>query len=174
MTLHDNALDDPSVQPSGFRLKGWMVLAILVVFFGVTFAVNFLMAALAVTTFSGLQTDKPYETGLAYNKAIEQAKAQDSRGWVANVHLDRVASGETQMEVRLSDASGAPLTGLSLDAILRAPADSKRDHRVTLQESEAGLYRGSTSASAGQWDVALEAVHDQTIVYQSVNRVILH
>jgi nitrogen fixation protein FixH len=174
MTLQETRMDDPSAEHSGFRLKGWMVLAILLVFFGVTFAVNFLMASLAISTFSGMQTDKPYETGLAYNKAIEQAKAQDSRGWVANVHLDRATPSETQMEVRLSDASGAPLTGLSLDAILRAPADSKRDHRVTLQESEAGFYRGTTTASAGQWDVALEAFRDQTIVYQSVNRVILH
>lgn len=159
---------------SDFRLTGWNVLLIIGSFFGVIMVVNFVMAYYAIHTFSGMQTEKPYESGLAYNRAISEAKAQASRGWNVDVRMERVADGSVGMNVTLNDAASKPLENLIVKAALRSPIDSKRDHLLSLMFSGHGTYSGITNAEAGQWDVEIVAESEGATVYRSINRVILH
>ena len=85
--------------PSENKLTGLSVLLILVGFFGVIMVVNFVMAYYALHTFSGMQTEKPYESGLAYNRAISDAKAQVSRGWHVDARIERQADGSVGVKL---------------------------------------------------------------------------
>lgn len=159
---------------SNFRLTGWKVFFIITSFFGVIMAVNFVMAYYAIHTFSGMQTEKPYESGLAFNRAISEAKIQASRGWNVDVRMERVADGSVGMTVTLNDAASKPLENLIVKATLRSPIDSKRDHFLSLMSSGHGIYSGITNAEVGQWDVEIVAESEGATVYRSINRVILH
>src|SRR6478609_9076666 len=125
---------------SGFRLKGWHVLASLLAFFGVVFAVNFTMMGLAISTFSGLERASPYQDGLHYNSEIEAARLQDAQGWKVDARLLRDADGVARMTVDARDADGAALPGLEGTVVLERPADRREDVRGTLAATAPGRY----------------------------------
>ena len=160
--------------PKKPSLTGGKVLAIIVGFFAVVMSVNFLMAYLAIHTFSGMQTENPYETGLAFNRAIADAEAQDARGWSVSVAVDRAATGAVTLKASLLDAAKAPLSGYVVNAVLRSPIDAKRDHPLLLTDDSKGAYHGETIAEAGQWDLEIIASLKDKPLFRSINRVILH
>ncbi len=159
---------------SEVKLTGLKVLLIFVGFFGVIMAVNFVMAYYAIHTFSGMQTEKPYESGLAYNRAIADAKAQVSRGWTVEEHVERQADGLVGVSAVIKDASSTPLDDLTVLARLRSPIDSKLDHTLTLIGGLNGQYRGTVDAAAGQWDIEIVAEQKSVAAFKSINRVIIH
>lgn len=158
---------------TGFRLKGWHVLVIALAFFGSVITVDVVMAILAVKTFSGVQTEKPYENGLAFNKEIAAANAQNARGWIVTQHVARDASGTVTLTANFKDKAALAIGGLDVTMNLKAPADAKHDQSVTLQDRGAGIYGGKVEATSGQWDVEIIARQNDDIVYRSINRVIL-
>ena len=158
---------------SGRPLTGWGVLGILIVGFGVMFAVNGLMAYYAVSTFRGETEASPYAHGLAYQKDIEAAKAQAALGWDVSAHVARDAEGAAAVEIRMRDAAAAPLQGLAVTSRLVSPADVKLDAALALAETAPGVYSGRTRASPGQWDLEIEAGRDGTRLFRSTNRLTL-
>jgi len=156
------------------KLTGLKVLAILIGFFGVIMGVNFVMAYYAIHTFSGMQTEKPYESGLAYNRAIADAKAQVSRGWHVDAQVERLADQSVAIAVVMKDAQSAPIHDVTVLAALRSPIDSKLDHNLTLITDQKGAYRGTVDAAAGQWDLEIIAEQAGVTVFKSINRVIIH
>ena len=160
--------------PSENKLTGLSVLLILVGFFGVIMVVNFVMAYYALHTFSGMQTEKPYESGLAYNRAISDAKAQVSRGWHVDARIERQADGSVGVTAEMKDVSSAPIHDLAVVATLRSPIDSKLDHSVKLAEEKDGSYRGTVNAAAVQWDAEIIAEQNGIAVFKSINRIIIH
>lgn len=163
-----------SAKERDHKLSGRSVLLMLIAFFVVVFGVNIGMAYLAVETFSGVQTEKPYENGLAFNRDIAVARAQDAKNWSVEDHIVRADNGDSTIDVRISDAQTSAINGLTVMVTLKAPADSHRDRRVELTNMGDGHYRGSTSSEAGQWDVETIAQQNGDIVYHSINRIILH
>ena len=164
---------DTSQSEGGFRLKGWHVLAITVAFFAVIFAVNIGMAVIAVKTFSGMQTEKPYENGLAFNHDIADAEAQIERHWAVTEHITRDAEGFVTVKSTFRDDKALAIGGLDVTTTLKAPMNAKLDHAVSLVDRGGGAYDGKVEAQAGQWDVETIARRNNEIVYRSVNRVIL-
>jgi len=150
----------------GAPLTGAKVLAMLIAFFGVMFAVNGFMTFEAISTFRGEVTDHAYEKGLAYNKQIAAAEAQTERHWKVDLTL---ASGAVSAAFRGVD--GALLTGLDVTARFTAPADSKRDQRVTFVETGPGFYVASPLPAHGAWDLEMTAKREGETLFQSKNRV---
>src|SRR6266568_5894928 len=104
-------IETSDYKPGGRKLTGRTVFLMIGAFFGVMFLANFIMATYAVKTFSGLDADDPYDSGLAYNREIAASKAQAELGW--NVELTRTADGPaTQLTVVAKDKAGLPLSGL--------------------------------------------------------------
>lgn len=155
----------------GRPLTGWSVLSVMIVCFGVVFAVNGLMAYYAVSTFRGEAELSPYEHGLAYEKDILAARAQDERGWKVSEHVERDAEGGARIEARFLDRDGAPISGLAVVAGFDSTANVKFDRDVTLRETAPGVFAGRIDAGAGQWDVNLEATRGGERLFKSVNRV---
>src|SRR4051812_30309932 len=118
-------------------VTGRMVLACLIAFFGVVFAVNAVMIRAATSTFSGVETDTSYQAGLAYARESDAARAQDARAWQvkADVHI---IEHKTLILIDVRDAEGRPLTGLEASATLHHPTDARADHPVALSERSPG------------------------------------
>src|SRR5271169_5052217 len=108
----------------------WIVLAALVMFFGTVFTANGALVYYALSTFSGEQEASPYEHGLAYDKDIDAARAQDSRGWNVTLSARRIApDARASIAVVLRDANGEALQGLEVSASVEFPTDKHFDRR---------------------------------------------
>ncbi len=155
----------------GRPLTGAKFLAILIAFFGTIFLVNGTMVYYALSTFSGLIDPHPYEHGLAYNKEIAAAEAQDARHWQVAAHISSAAAGARTVEAVFRDRDNQPLTGLAVTAKLEFATNMKRDRSLALSEVASGIYRGEIVVANGEWDLVIEAERDATQVFRSRNRV---
>ena len=155
---------------TGFTLKGRHVLAILCLFFGTVFAVNFYMAHVAIQTFSGLEADKPYQDGIKYNHVIAAAREQAERHWQVDAKVEPGKEG-VALVVTQRDGAGVATSGLVMKATFMHPADRRRDVAVDLVAEGNGTYRASVPVSAGRWDVQIEAFKDQALLFRSNNRI---
>lgn len=160
-------------EDKGFRLTGAKVLAILVVSFGIVFAVNGLMVHYALSTFRGQTTEHPYERGLSYNSEIEAAREQAARGWSLDAHVERDAAGVAHVSVDARDAAGQPLEGLAIRAHFSAPADMKLDRETLLVQQAPGVFVGEVPLAASHWDLTLVADRDGTRLFHSRNRILV-
>jgi nitrogen fixation protein FixH len=163
----------PLVSPK--PLTGGKVLFMLVAFFGVVFAVNFLMAKLAIDTLPGTEVDSAYSASLAYEKEIAAAHDQNARNWQVDAHIQRGADGSATLQVEARDGSGLPMSGLKFQGRFERPADGRADQAITLAEVGGGIYRGSAPLVApGQWDLVLEGDAAGQRMFLSKNRVMLN
>jgi nitrogen fixation protein FixH len=137
---------------SGFRLGGWHVLAIVVGFFAIVFAVDAAFVVSAYRTFPGQVSSTPYEDGVAYNRKLAQMAAQARLGWTPVASVDR--AGAVRVEVR--DAAGAPVRGLSLAGRLERPATEAGRVTLAFRESDAGVYVAVPGRLTGAWDLTVE------------------
>lgn len=154
-----------------FRLTGAHVLIIAMGFFGTVITVDVIMAILAVRTFSGVEAEKPYESGLAFNREIEAAKAQDARDWDVTQSVIHEDNGTVKVSARFHDRMHIAINGLDVTVHLKAPADAKRDHVASLNDRGAGLYEGLIEIKDGEWILELLAKDQTGLVYRSSNRI---
>jgi nitrogen fixation protein FixH len=168
MPIHESRGETPR------PLTGRTVLLALLSFFGVVIGVNGIMIALAIGTMPGLETDKPYQAGVAYNAEIEAARAQAERHWSVASRLNRDAQGRATVDVTVRDAGGAPVSGLAVAVRLLRPADQRGDRVVELSEHEPGIYQGEAEGvAAGAWDVETDAARASVRLFRSRNRIVV-
>jgi nitrogen fixation protein FixH len=152
-----------------------MVLLMLVVFFGVVFGVNGLLATLAIQTLPGTEVDSAYSASLGYAKEITAARDQDARAWKVNAHVQRAADGGATVQVEARDNKGMPMAGLTFQGRFERPTDRRADQPVGLTDVGGGIYRGSAALIApGQWDLVLEGDAAGQRMFLSKNRVLLN
>ena len=70
-------------------ITGRMVLLYFVAFFGIIFAMNFYMVRVAISSFSGVETESAYKAGLSFKNDVAAAHAQDARHWTVEASLQR-------------------------------------------------------------------------------------
>ena len=156
-------------------LTGGMVLLMLVVFFGVVFGVNGLLATLAIQTLPGTEVDSAYSASLGYAKEITAARDQDARAWKVNAHVQRAADGGATVQVEARDNKGMPMAGLTFQGRFERPTDRRADQPVGLTDVGGGIYRGTAALIApGQWDLVLEGDAAGQRMFLSKNRVLLN
>jgi nitrogen fixation protein FixH len=156
-------------------LTGRFVLLTLLAFFGVVFAVNFVMVKLAIDTLPGTEVDSAYSASLGYGKEIAAAHDQNMRNWRVDAHIRRAPDGNATLQVEASDNGGAPLSGLKFQGRLERPTDRRADLPVELAEVGIGIYRGiAPLVAAGQWDLVIEGDAAGKRMFLSKNRVFLN
>ena len=134
-------------------LTGRHVLAALLGFFGIVFAVNAWLVVEALSTHSGEVANEPYRKGLAYNTRIAADDRQAALGW-----KEQLVLAQGRITVALSAADGEPVRGLSLHGTIGRPSTARHDAAIMLAETEPGRYTATLPAiSAGEWLVAIEA-----------------
>ncbi len=162
--------DKMTTQP----LTGRTVLVALLVFFGIVIGVNGVMMALAIGTMPGLENEKPYQAGIAYNAEIDAARAQAARRWTVASHVGRDAQGRAAASVTARDADGNPIAGLAITVRLLRPADRRGDRTIALGEAGPGIYKGdATGVPPGAWDVEIEAVRASERLFRSHSRIVI-
>jgi len=155
------------------ELTGRHVLLWLLAFFGVVFAVNAVMVRAATSTFGGLQTASSYKAGLMFEQEVAKAEQQDELRWQVDGKLTRDRAGEAVLDVSVRDAQGAPIHGLSADATLAHPANSRLDRVIPLTRSGEGSFHGEDRAQAGQWELIVDFYRGGERVFRSKSRVTL-
>ena len=95
-------------------LKGAHVLAALLAFFGIVFAVNGVLVFEALKTHSGVVAQEPYRKGLAYNDRIAADGLQSALGWKADVGFGSAG----QVALTMLDRDDKPLSGLLIAGAL--------------------------------------------------------
>jgi nitrogen fixation protein FixH len=155
------------------ELTGRAVLFWIVGFFAVVFAVNGVLVRAATSTFGGLETQSSYKAGLLFEDEVAKAERQQALQWQVDGKLARGRAGEAVLDIRVRDAQGAAVDGLTADAKLAHPADSKRDHVIHLSRAGAGAFRGADAAEPGQWELIVDFYRGEARVYRSRSRVTL-
>lgn len=155
-------------------LTGPKFLAILLGFFAIIASVNATMVYCALSTFRGEVDPHPYEHGLAFNKDIAAAEAQDARHWHVEAHVSAdvgESAGMKTIETVFHDGNNKVLDGLNVAAKLEFATDMKRDHSLKLVEMAPGVYRGNILVASGQWDLVIEAKRNANRLFFSRSRI---
>ncbi len=152
------------------QLTGRHVLAWLGGFFLVMFAANGALIYFALHTLHGEALENSYDASQAFNKVIAEARAQDQRGWKADVLTRAEGAGERVM-VEFHDKDGAEIPDLAVTARFQHPFDAALDRKATLV-SDGGAYEGVASPLVrGRWTLVIEASRGAERVFRSENKM---
>lgn len=151
----------------GLRITGWHVLVAVVLFFSIVIAVDVLFMVKAYESFSGQIVKNPYEAGLAFNQRLRDQKHQVALGWQVDAGLQ--PTGEVVVEVR--DRDGAPVGGLSAQAVLERPATEQGRIEAALEEIRPGVYVARPTLPAGAWDLTAR-LHGPQGPFEAERRIV--
>lgn len=141
-------------------LKGWHVLVMILIFFGITIGVNATFITMALRTHPGEDVPRSYMQGLEYNETLENRRIQSELGWTAR--FNRV---ENELVLEVLDADALPVTSLDLSGLMTHPTDTSLDCPIRFLESGAGLYRAPVNCgSTGDWRVKIK--HEGDIPFE--------
>jgi nitrogen fixation protein FixH len=157
------------------RKSGWWYPYIFVAVFLVVAAVNGLFIYKATSTFSGLETERHYEKGLAYNKDLEMAKHQQELGWQVEAKVVPLAEDGTKRKVAIEasfkDKLGQPLDAMAVRALFVRPVQQGHDASVPLSSRGKGIYTTETELDFhGVWDLRVVAIGEKES-YQLAQRI---
>jgi nitrogen fixation protein FixH len=130
------------------NFTGRHMAAILVTFFAVVFAVNFLMARFASSTFGGVVVENSYVASQNYNRWLGEARAQERLGWSAAAA--RIEGGRVRVTVL------GPGQGVSVRALARHPLGRKPDRDLAFEPAGDGAFVSREALPAGRWRLHLE------------------
>jgi nitrogen fixation protein FixH len=152
------------------QLTGRHVLAMLGAFFFAMFAANVALIYFALHTLHGSELENPYDASQAFNKRILEARAQDERGWTANVMTRAEGSGERIM-VEFRDRTGAPIPDLNVTARFEHPFDAAKDRLASLASDGLNYEGVATPVGPGRWTLVIEANRGSERLYRSENKL---
>lgn len=155
----------------GAGLTGRTVLVAFLAFFGTVAAVNAVMVDAALSTFGGVDTRNAYQAGVAFNREFAAAREQNALGWTVSAHLTQPDSGAFSVAVAIRDRGGRIPDGLHVSAHLMHPADARRDRDFELDRKADQFVSTRAVVEPGQWDLVIEAFHDDERLFRSKNRV---
>ena len=137
-------------------IQGWHVLAGMLAFFGVIFAVNGFFLFSALKTHTGIVSKQPYRKGLDYNDRIVAEARQQQLGWSQTLELN---TADGTVDLKLADRHDMAISGLSIIGYIGRPSTEQHDVALILSEASApGTYRAKTGhLQAGNWLIQLEA-----------------
>lgn len=138
--------------------RSWWIPCAFVAFFGVVLVANVTMIAIAFWSWTGLETDRAWRSGLAYNRALEAERAQMALGWDAALDFEQGDERRATVALTLEDRHGNLIKNAHVEAWFVRPTHDGYDFRAVVPNYHAGTYRAEvTLPLAGQWDVRVVA-----------------
>ncbi len=160
--------------PSKRQRPGWYIPWILVAGFGVVLAVNLAMIWIAMSTWTGISTNRAYDKGITYNRNLDAAERQAALGWQATIETNQGAGLAGTISVRLVDIRDQPLERIDVRADFERPTHQGYDFGLVLERTGPGTYTASfTAPLAGLWDVRVIATRDGDRLV-ATERLMLH
>lgn len=158
---------------ANIRITGRHVLAGFLAFFGLIFAANAVFVYFALNSWTGLETAKHYQEGLAYNRILAADDSQAALGWRARVDVENAADGRVRVVLYLEDKRGTPLEGAVVRSEIIRPTHEGYDLSARLLPLGNGRYGAEIALPlAGQWDVRV-AAHADGRRYLLQDRVVI-
>ena len=152
-------------------ITGRTVLLCLISFFGVILAMNVVMVRVALSSFSGVETESAYKAGLSFKNDVAAAHAQNARHWSIDAAVER---GETtRVTITARDAQARPLESLKPDVRLSHPTDKRRDVLLEFIELSPGRFQSLTPLPEGRWDLVIGLQRETETVFRSKSRISL-
>lgn len=134
------------------RFNGRHMTAILVAFFAIVFVVNFYMAHLAVSTFTGEVVENSYVASQHFNRWLDEARREDALGW----HAAAARSADGRVTVALTNVpAGAVVQGTAWHPLGQQP-----DHVLHFALGTDGRFVSAEEVPAGRWTIRLEVIAD--------------
>lgn len=153
-------------------LTGRHVLLLLIAFFGTIIAANAVFISLAVKSFPGVETERPFEEGKAFNDKLAARAAGRALGWRASIETAR--EDQARLELSFVGRSGVPLGGLTVVGALRRPANAAGDQTLMFLEKGGGVYAAEAiNAQAGAWILSATATAPTGETLEIRQRIIL-
>ncbi|GAA4641624.1 FixH family protein [Pontixanthobacter gangjinensis] len=128
---------------------------ILVVFFGIIFAVNFTMASYATSTFGGVTVKNSYVASQEFNGWLDKAEAQRALGW--SVETTWLEDGH--LAVALNNVPRtAVVTGTARHPVGRLP-----DQQLSFTATSGGNHQSEQILARERWILRLQIEADGKI-----------
>ncbi len=141
------------------EIKGWHVLTIFGMAFGVIITVNLILAFNAVRTFPGLEVDNSY---VASQKFDVERDAQVALGWDVSADLDG-----NDLVLRIVQ-DGTPIAPMIEEAIFGRATNVQQDQTPEFNFIS-GALRATVEGGEGNWNLRLKArAPDGTLFQQRV------
>ncbi|MBY6091298.1 FixH family protein [Pseudooceanicola sp. 502str34] len=156
-------MSDANQIDSGFRLKGWHVLAGFVGAFGIIITVNVVMATQAIRTFPGLEVKNSY---VASQQFDDRRAAQEALGW--EIYGDWE---DGMVHLSITDAAGQPVRVKDLHAVVGRATHVKDDVEPVFAFN-GKTYEAPLDLAAGNWNIRMTALAEDGTLFEQ--RVILH
>lgn len=132
------------------EFTGRKMAIVMVSFFGVIIAVNFLMAYKAVSTFPGLEVQNSYVASQTFDS---NRAAQKALGWTMTPDYD---VAESRLYLTFKDASGQPAPLSDLSVLVGRTTEAKDDQRPEFVNA-AGLWTAPLDLAPGRWLLRVDA-----------------
>lgn len=142
------------------ELKGWHVLTMFIMGFGVIISVNLVLAFNAVRTFPGLEVKNSY---VASQNFDAEREAQLALGWDVNAYLTE--DGNLHLSIMKDNV---PVTPVIEDAIF-GRATSVAQDQVPAFVFDGETHVAAVDAAGGNWNLRLKArAQDGTLFQQRI------
>jgi nitrogen fixation protein FixH len=147
--------------------------ALFVAGFALVAAANGVLIWFATASFSGLDSEHAYESGLAYNDALQASAKVASLGWRVEIDVEETG-GSPALALRLSDRDGRALAGLTIEGQLARPTLASLDRDIAFREVAPGAYRSPTlkGLQPGLWEARLVAIGTEP-TWQATRRFVV-
>lgn len=153
------------------RQKGWYIPWIFVGVFMIVLAVNMFMVHVAMSIWTGVETENHFLKGIGYNQDLAGARAQAERGWQVTTDFTSTEPRKAMIAITARDKRGAVLTDAVVTVTLIRPTSEGHDKTLTLPYVGEGRYAAPVGVDLeGQWDLRLVITH-ATGDYQDQKRV---
>ncbi len=169
----EEPLPSSSREPAAPPLSGKKVLYLFLGFFGFILIVNGLFIVAASLSNPGTVTDEAYEKGLAYNKVVDEAAAQQNLRWSHKLTVRMDVDKKQRVALRMKHNGYQLLTGGSAIIRFYHPVGKGIDFDVELKETRPGSYLALAEFPAkGLWDAYI-AVRKGKDVYRARERLLI-
>lgn len=135
---------------------GFHATLMFVAFFGVIMAVNFVMASLAIGSFSGTVVDNSYVASQKYNQWLAESRAQNAFGW----RFERPVRKDGKLAISAFAAGDQPLTTASVTALADHPVGRTEAFTLSFSEIRPGQYQSVEPLPDGRWKLKITIEHD--------------
>ena len=149
-----------------FTFTGWHMLAIMLAFFGTIITVNFTMAYLATSTWSGLVVKNTYVASQQFNGKTAAIREMLATGIAGELSVD--AKG---MRYRLTLPGNTPVIADAVTAHFKRPVGTTQDFELQMTPAGDGLYLAETAILPGSWIVEMQATKDGKMIMHEAKRI---
>ena len=123
--------------------------------------VNAVLVFFAMSSWSGVATSRAFERGIAYNRLLAAAAAEEALGWQADV-----AYRDGRLVAVLREAGGRPIDGATVMAEAQRPLERPTFMSGALDGAGEGRYVAALGEMRpGQWEIRLIVARDSAVAH---------